>query len=205
MNALLTWLVPYCIKNQIIAADEEALLRYGLERRLSTLLVLIPFSIVAVYLSDFWTASFYIGSYFYLRAQTNGFHAKTHLGCLIGSLLLEIFFLFLIEPLLNSVSVILLILVSAPVILGLAPYNHPKMNLDYTEYSACKRASRIRMMQLAFLCAVFIQFGLIDISKGIALGCAMASVLLVFANIAERKMKNDSISDQDKPCSANSL
>ena len=205
MDGLLNWLVLYCINNKIVDADEEEWLRYGLEKRLSTLVVLLPFSILSIYISGFWTASFFIGSFFFLRSKTNGFHATSHLDCLIGSLLLEWLFLVLVGPQLNSLRVHFLLLFSVVVIFRLAPYDHPKMNLDYAEYFACRRASRIRILLLSSSCSLSTLFGLIEISKGISLGCAMASFLLVLANIFERRMKYDSNSDQDKLCSSSTL
>lgn len=143
MNSLLDWFTNYCISNALISKDNEALFRYGLEKRLCTLVVLIPFAVIAIYLSGLWTAISYIISFFYLRSQTNGYHAKTHWGCFVGSLLLELLFLMVIKPMLNTIWVLVLVSLASLAVFLFAPYNHPMMNLDDQEYAACKKAARI--------------------------------------------------------------
>ena len=202
MNCLLEWFTNYCISNALISIDNEAWFRYGLEKRLCTLVVLIPFTIIAVYLSGFWTAISYIFSFFYLRSQTNGYHAKTHWGCFAGSLLLELFFLMVIEPMLNTIWVLVLVSIAALVVFLFAPYNHPMMNLDDQEYAACKKAARTRCILLAISCYVCVFFGLCEIAEGISLGCVMTSTLLVLAKIMERRSHHDSVEDRCEQCTS---
>lgn len=202
MNSLLDWFTNYCISNALISKDNEAWFRYGLEKRLCTLVVLIPFAIIAVYLSGFWTAMTYIFSFFYLRSQANGYHAKTHWGCFVGSLLLELFFLMVIEPMLNAIWVLVLVSIAALVVFLFAPFNHPMMNLDDQEYAACKKAARIRCILLAISCYTCVFFGLREIAEGISLGCVMTSTLLVFAKITERRSHYDSVENRSEQCTS---
>ncbi len=196
MNSLLDWFTYYCISNALISKDNEAWFRYGLEKRLCTLVVLIPFAVMAIYLSGLWTAISYIISFFYLRSQTNGYHAKTHWGCFVGSLLLELFFLMVIEPMLNVIWVLVLLCIAALIIFLLAPYNHPMMDLDNQEYAACKKAARIRSILLVGSCCTCVFFGFHEIAEGISLGCVMTSTLLVLAIITERRNYYDSVKDR---------
>lgn len=192
MNSLLDWFTDYCISNELISKENEAWFRYGLEKRLCTLVVLIPFAIIAVYLSGVWTAMSYIISFLYLRSQANGYHAKTHWGCFVGSLLLELFFLMVIEPMLNASWVLVLVSIAVLVVFLLAPYNHPMMNLDSQEFAACKKAARIHCILLAISCYACVFFGLYEIAEGISLGCVMTSTLLVLAKLTERRSQYDS-------------
>lgn len=198
MNSLLDWFTNYCISNTLISKDNEAWFRYGLEKRLCTLVVLIPFAVIAIYLSGLWTAISYIVSFFYLRSQANGYHAKTHWGCFVGSLLLELFFLMVIEPMLNAIWVLVLVSLSALVVFLLAPYNHPMMNLDDHEYAACKKDARIRCILLAISCCTCVFFGFYEIAEGISLGCTMTSTLLVLAKITERRSHDDSVENRSE-------
>lgn len=200
MNSLLDWFTSYCINNQLVSGDNEAWFRYGLEKRLCTLTVLVPFAMIAVRISGFWTALSYITSFFYLRSQTNGHHAKTHWGCLLESLLLEAFFLMFVEPRLNPLWILVLISITVVVVFIFAPYNHPMMDLNDQEYSACKNISRIRCIRLAIVCFSCVLFGLHEIANGVSLGCAMTSILLVFANFTERRNRYDSIEDSGQQC-----
>lgn len=202
MNGLLDWFINYCINNQLISKDNEAWLRYGLEKRLCTLIVLVPFAIIAVRISGFWTALFYITSFFYLHSQTNGYHAKTHWGCFTGSLLMELFFLLSIKPMMNTILVLILVSINVVVVFALAPYNHPMMNLDDHEYAACKKAARIRCILLALFCFGCLFCGFHNTADGITLGCAMTSTLLVFAKITERRRRYESIEDHAEQCAS---
>lgn len=202
MNSLLDWFTNYCINNQLISKDSEVWFRYGLEKKLCTLIVLVPFAIIAVRISGFWTALFFITSFFYLRSRTNGYHAKTHLGCFTGSLLLELFFLMVIEPILDAIWVLVLVSITVMVVFALAPYNHPMMNLDDHEYAACKRAARIRCILLALFCFGCLLCGFHNTADGITLGCAMTSALLVFAKITERRRRYESIEDHGEQCAS---
>lgn len=116
MNSLLDWFTNYCINNKLISRDNEAWFRYGLEKRICTLIVLVPFAIVAINISEFWTALFYMISFYYLRSQTNGYHAKTHWGCFIGSLLLLLFFVFFIEPMLDAFWILVLVSITVMIV-----------------------------------------------------------------------------------------
>lgn len=202
MNSLLDWFTNYCINNQLISNDNEVWFRYGLEKRLCTLSVLVPFAFIAVRISGFWTAFSYIMSFFYLRSQTNGYHSKTQIGCLIGSLFLELFLLLCIEPILNTIWVFVLVSITVIVVFSIAPYNHPMMNLDKKEYSVCKKASRIRCIHLLLSCIAFKFCALHEIANGISLGCAMTSILLVFANSTERRIPYDAIQDNGEQCAS---
>lgn len=198
MNRLLNLITNYCISNALISKDNVVWFRYGLEKRLCTLVVLIPFTVIAIYLSGLWTAISYIISFFYLRSQTNGYHAKTHWGCFVGSLLLELFFLMVIKPMLNAIWVLVLVtLASLPVFL-FAPYNHPMMNLDDQEYVACKKTARIRCILLVISCYTCVFFDLHEIAEGISLGCTMTSTLLVLAKITERRSHDDSVENRSE-------
>lgn len=202
MNSLLDWFTSYCINNQLISGDDEAWFRYGLEKRLCTVTVLVPFAMIAVRISGFWTALSYITSFFYLRSQTNGYHAKTHWGCLLESLLLEAFFLMYVEPRLNPLWILVIIGTTVVVVFSFAPYNHPTMDLDDCEHSACKKYARIRCIQLTIVCFTCLGFGLHEIANGISLGCTMTSSLLVFAKLIERRKPNDSTEDHGEQCAS---
>lgn len=195
MNSLLDRFVNYSINNQLISKDNEEWLRYGLEKRLCTLTVLMPFTFIAVHISGFWTALFFINSFFSLRSQTNGYHAKTRSACFIESLLLELFFLIAIEPMMDASVILILLSITVVVVFAFAPYNHPMMNLDKHEYSACKKTARIRSVLLLLLGFGCVLCGFHKAAEGIALGCAMTSTLLVFAKISERRIQYESIED----------
>lgn len=136
MEAIVEKLVSYCITNGYVDSSNEDWLRYGIEVRLVTLYVLIPLFVLACFLSGLQCAIPFFASFFFLKRFTGGYHAKTPHGCLLVSLLLEVFFLTVIHPRLNSVGILLIDLFCFISIFLLAPYNHPGLHLTTEERNA---------------------------------------------------------------------
>ena len=87
-------IVTYCVRNNVVPESDAAWLRYGIEKRITLLLGLIPQITLAACFSDLPAALGYMVSFSLLRRKTSGYHAKTPLGCLCTSMLLEsLFFL----------------------------------------------------------------------------------------------------------------
>ena len=158
---------------------------------MSTIIVAIPFFLVAVILSDICTAMAFYVSFYCLRTRINGYHAKTVWACFVTSLLSELLFLGVICPLINTIGAISLALFSLINILILAPYNHPSMHLSNEEVTACRNSSRIRSISImaCILATYLINFS--TIAKGLSLGLAMAACLLCLAYIDEWRKNND--------------
>lgn len=86
-------LVDVCIAKGYITLDQAPWLYYGIEKRVTTILISIPMLIIGSLASTpAMSIAFYI-SFCSLRARTNGLHAKTLAGCLILSIISEILFL----------------------------------------------------------------------------------------------------------------
>lgn len=185
MEAIVEKLVSYCITNGYVDSSNEDWLRYGIEVRLVTLYVLIPFFILACFLVGPLCAIPFFASFFYLKRFTSGYHAKSPHGCLLISLLLEVFFLVIIYPMLNSVGILLFDFLCFVSIYFLAPYNHPGLHLTSEERNALVCASRRTTIILILGDLICTYGGLASIAKGIASGIAMAAFSLCLAYIAD--------------------
>ncbi len=187
MSFIVDTIVCFCIKNGFVEAKKIEWLRYGIEKRLSTFLVLVPFLILAASLSKPLVAiSFFIG-FFSLKRYTNGFHAKTFCGCLCASLLLECFFLCFLYPSLNLASIIWINIVGRIAITVLAPYNHPNIHLTEEEIIALKEKSCSTISYLNIAVATCAVTNLLNIAKGLTVGIAMATFLLCLAYMPKRR------------------
>lgn len=182
MEAIVEKLVSYCITNGYVDSNNEDWLRYGIEVRLATLYVLIPLFVLACFLSGLQCAIPFFASFFFLKRFTGGYHAKTPHGCLLVSLLLEVFFLTVIHPRLNSVGILLIDLFCFISIFLLAPYNHPGLHLTTEERNALVRASR-RTVIILILGNILCMYGeLTSIAKKmIALVLVLASITAMLA------------------------
>lgn len=182
MTTLINAIVCYCIQNQIILPGQETWFRYGLEKRISGIYVLLPCAILALILSDLWTASSFLVSFYYLRSRTGGYHAHTPFLCLCSSILLLLLFFLVLLPILNTTLIIVLIVISLIIVFVLAPINHPNMHLSRDEYQACKQCSHKRVLKLSASTLILNYFGVFSCARGIALGCTLVSLLICLAH-----------------------
>ena len=178
-------IAAYFLKHGIIDQGQVDWFIYGLEKRLASACIFLPFFLIAV----FWTTplcavSLFV-SFFLIRRRTSGFHANSVGTCLCISLALEMAFLGVVYPILHGIYAIVIASVCFVVITFLAPYNHPNMNFTEDEISACRVSARLDTGAL-WLLAIGAHFvGLSEVSKGISLGIAMAALLLCLAYISE--------------------
>lgn len=190
MKYFVDQLVNYCFKSDIISESQIPWFRYSIEKRLSSTICLIPFVILAVLMSNFWSAIWFIGGFCFLRSRINGYHAKTMKGCLLVSLGTEWLFMEVLYPMLTPVEATLLSFVCLGILVLAAPYNHPNMHYSTEEIYALKKCIQCRIIILSLLFLLFNIMRFNDSIKGLATGIAMATFMLGLAYISEwRKHK----------------
>lgn len=176
-------IVDYCTHADIVSTDDVPWLRYGIEQRISTFFILVPFFLIALFLTDFWGASAFLVAFYLLKKKTGGIHAKTVSVCVFTSLLMEIAFLAGLYPHLSTPILFGVNLVSTLLIFLFAPYNHPNMGLSDIEIIGLRNSSR----KTAFFeqCCIVISWlmGYSSITRGLTTGVAMAAFLLGLAYI----------------------
>lgn len=188
MHSLIGRLSDYCVDKQIISPAQVPWFVYGLEKRLTTIVISIPFLLLAIVMSNIPCAVAFFFSYFFVKKYIGGFHANTFLGCLLFSLLSEVLLLSIVYPALNTIRIICCAIISIMVIYILAPYSHPNMHLTDSETAACKKSSRIRILVIAAIVVLTIVLGLEKIAKGVTLGIILASFLLCLGHIFDRRI-----------------
>ncbi len=172
-----------CIDNGYITQEQAPWLHYGIEKRITTLLISIPMLIVgSLFSSPVMAVSFYF-SFCFLRSRTNGFHAKSFGGCLILSILTEAFSLGVLSRVWNETIASASLIASTISIYTLAPYNHPNMDLSPEEVVECARSAKRRLFALLLFLVVMhiLQFN--QMATGILLGIVVVAVTLTFAYI----------------------
>lgn len=174
-----------CIDNGYITQEQAPWLCYGIEKRITTFLISIPMLIVGSWVSSPAIAvSFYI-SFCLLRSRTNGIHAKSFGGCLILSVLTEVFFLGILPRVWNEAVATALLFASTISIFILAPYNHPNMNLSSKELVECARSAKRRLLALLLFLIVMHVLQFNRLATGVLLGIVMVAVTLTFAYITK--------------------
>lgn len=178
-------IVRYCCKNGYISENQVPWLRYSIEKRLSSIVGIIPFTFLAFLLSDFWCALYFILSFCFLRSKINGYHSKTLLGCLFVSLATELLFFIAFYPLLTPIIALVIWMVCIVILLLLAPYNHPNMHYSMEEVLALKKSIRHRVIILTTIFLTSFAMQAPSSTQGLTLGIAMAAYMLCLAYISD--------------------
>lgn len=193
INSIYDRITQYCVQNGIVAEEDVPWLRYGIEKRVATVLCGIPCFLLAVCLSDIITSISFFASFFLLRRRTGGYHAKTTWGCLAASVFIEVFFFCVVYPLLNSRSILLLNAAVAFLIFLLAPHNHPNMHLSDDEIIVLRKSARTTTLLLVSIVMLSQIIGLSSVSRGLTIGTAMAAFMLCLAYINDWRLKFETL------------
>lgn len=181
MELIVSKITGYCIKNNIITVENEAWLKYGIEKRLSTFIGTIPFTILAIYLTNIPAALSFLVAFKLLRQKISGYHSKTVLGCMCVSLLFELLFLGVIYQCLDLEASMGVDIICCMIVFSLAPYDHPNMNFSEEEILVLRQNARKAVLMLSILTLICYCNTLSSIAKGLTTGIAMAAFMLCLA------------------------
>ena len=167
----------HSIQAKIIGENELEWCIYSIEKRLTTFVTSSFFLGFAIMLTNPWIAISYLGSFIFLRARTNGFHAKTYLGCFFASIVSEFIFLHFLLPVVTPKLVCILNALNIFIILLFAPVNSSSIHMTQGElYQAKKYVCNrlILLITILVLCR-----DKTAVLQGLTLGNTMASLFLV--------------------------
>lgn len=191
-------LVSYCERHGIIQKEDIPMLKYCVEKKLYSFLMLVSLFVIGVLISDFMTVISFLVTFVYLRQMTNGYHAKAAVSCFAGSLFLEVSILECAKYDYPFWAILLMTSVSAMIIWKFAPFNHPNMNLSDAEIAACKDSSRKRLFLIILIMVFSFVLSETRIVKGICFGIILAAGLLGFAYIMKRRDLEDDFSGENE-------
>lgn len=183
MHRLVNKITGYCVNEELIKPEDVPWLKYGLEKRISTIIVGIPFLIVALTISNYLCAISFFATFFFVKKYIGGYHANTIWGCLAFSLLLELVFLGWLPHLLTAFVFWGILGLSILAILKLAPYNHPNLHLTPEEIAICRKTGHRRICIASLFGAIAYLAGNEEIAQGCTIGIVMAATLLCLGYI----------------------
>lgn len=165
----------------IIDVDDIEWFIFGIEKRFTAFITSAFFLVVGSYLSTPCIAVSYLCSFFFLRARTNGFHAKTFSCCLLVSIASEVLFLRFLLPIVTPRVIWVLNIVSISIILLVAPVNTTSIHMTRDELRLAKKYVHIRLLFLSMF--LLLCRRMTDVLQGVTLGNTMTAVFLVIAII----------------------
>lgn len=148
MEAIVERIVEKCIQSDLIEESQRDWMAYSLQRKFMNFggfFILVCFGILVAPLPQVILLNFGLA---FLREKTNGLHMPTVFSCFITSLFCEYACLYLIDRLQSSTiaAAITLFIVSAMLILILAPCNNSAMHCSNEELRDMKIAVRKRLV-----------------------------------------------------------
>lgn len=183
MIKLISLFVQNCVARNYISHEKAPWLQYNLERKISSFVISIPLLILGILLSTPSAALAFYTGFCFLRERTNGWHAKTVMGCFIFSILYECLFLGVLFWYLNTYAILAITILSSLIIFVHAPYNHPNMKLSKKDLERCALGAKTRLLIIAMFYLLLSFLGFHAAANGLSLGIAMTALLLVFAYI----------------------
>lgn len=181
MNSFISIISTACVKHDLIDSEDVPWFEYGIETRITTIISLIPFTLLAMKLSDLPTTLAFLAAFIFLRACISGYHANSVLGCISVSLILELFFFCVFLQHLNTAFFYISNGVSLTAIYFLAPFVHPNMNFSKEEILSLHCSTKRRVTLTTFLALACYRISFTAIAKGITTGTAMAAFMLCLA------------------------
>ena len=148
METIVEGIVEKCIQNELIEESQRDWMTYSLQRKFMNFggfFILVCFGALVAPLPQVILLNFGLA---FLREKTNGLHMPTIFSCFITSLFCEYACLYLIDRLQSSTiaAAITLFIVSAMLILILAPCNNSAMHCSNEELRDMKIAVRKRLV-----------------------------------------------------------
>ena len=149
------------LEADIVQRDDAEVMAYYLENIMSMLAFIIPVIIAAICTDMITESVLYLAAFFLGRACCGGYHAKTHISCLLLSLGTYILFLCITQlyyrlgqPLL---AIILLVLVSNILIVLFAPADSVNKRFSTKEYLRYRKKSLLILVvqDVVFLLVLF--------------------------------------------------
>lgn len=182
MEALADILTKYCLQKNLINTNQVEWCHYMIVHRAMNIISLLWLVPLGALFSTWYVSLAFVLSYRFLRARTGGYHAKTPLGCILSSTILQLTGVYLVINFEITIFLIILFVFSSVIIVMLAPANNANLHLTPLEIQALKPRIKIRLVILLFILIIF-GFILPEITVCIILGVVVTAALLFISKM----------------------
>lgn len=172
----------FFVENKLVEPDDEEIYVYGMEIFLSTAINLIIAVVIALVSDTFIPCLINFTAFVTIRIYAGGYHADTHLGCIMTLIAVQNVFILVIKNITESLMLLsapIMMAVSAVVIFSLSVVEHPNKPLSVSLRKKLRKKSLAAMLLWLVFITVFIQidmpaygfyaaFGMISISAAMA-------------------------------------
>lgn len=149
-------LAYFFVEKNVIEADEIEVYAYGYEIMISETVNWIITVIIAVFTRTVAETFVYMLAFMRLRGALGGFHAKSHMGCIVISAVVYVLCLFIIYQTPSEIYWIVIIIgliLHMGLVTALAPVAHPnKPFIDEREYAKFRKKSYKLSLVYSIIC-----------------------------------------------------
>ncbi len=164
---------------------------YALETMTEKIITYIVLFSMAAYMHNILPTMTFMVFFFSLRSRTGGFHAKSFLGCLLGTSLIYIVMSVGVFPyfIKNETIMYVLLIISACTIFVIGNVNHPNLALNSNEVQGCKKSARVIIVIefVCILCGCILKMNTACIFFA-AMGVIMCAILLCIAILFKQEV-----------------
>ncbi len=176
----------FFVKNGLVDKEDEEVYAYGMEILLSAITNAVTALLIAVLTDTFFPCLLFLVSFVTMRIYAGGYHADTHLRCVITLIAAQSVFIFIIKTI--SIDALtwcipIFMAVSIPVMIIFAPVEHPNKPLSEKLKHKLRKKALISMTIWLTAALVFVIAGNIIIGFSLSSGLLMISAAMIAEKI----------------------
>lgn len=182
MDLLTNKLTIFLQKKKLIDDDQILWCNYMIRHRLMDVISLLWLIPIGSLISPWYISLAFVLSYRFLRSRTGGYHAKSLLGCMLASTVMQLVGVLLIRVVKDIQILFYILLISSLIIITIAPANNAELHLSQQEINALFPRIRRRLLLLWLLVCFFYCFNA-EIAVSIIFGTIATALLLLLSKI----------------------
>jgi accessory gene regulator B len=148
----------FFVDNKIIEAEDSEVYAYGIELLLSTIFNLVVAIIIALISNEIIPCFINLTAFVTIRIYAGGYHADTHLGCMLTLVcVLSVFILSIKTISITTMSMLspILWILSAIILFRFAPVEHPNKPISEKKKMKLRKKSLISFFVWSIFCIIF--------------------------------------------------
>lgn len=174
----------FFVENKIIESEDEPVYSYGMELLLSTAFNFILALVISLLTKSFIPCFINLAAFLTIRVNAGGYHADTHLGCMMTLAAVLLIFIAVVKNAPISLMMIcspIMMILSDIIIVSLSPVDHPNKPLNDDKKNKLKRKAIVWSV-------IWTLFGLIFlfVNTKICFYSTSGMFTIAFAMIAEK-------------------
>ncbi len=183
----------FFVAQNIVKSEYQEIYAYGMEILLSTMVNGIIVLIISILSDTVLPSLIFFTAFIVMRSSAGGYHAKTHIGCMLILIAVHLSFIFLIRfitidaiPLFSYLAVAY----SCISVYLFAPVEHPNKPLSNNDKKKLRMKSLIFVLIISVTVVIMILFQHLEISFYLSCGVIVSSTGMI-SEIISLKFEND--------------